>query len=359
MARFSRADYVDLLGVTPICKVTDADIWKHLVSPRTRAILGAIRKVRKPVVSDSREGLFPQQDLSNLNDHRLYGGKNADKFVRFPYVTNLYECENGLFTVLRDGVKFEALGYAGDWQNGKAELVMKVALRDRRFDGTPRANDSALLDYPYSEPKWCRPLSPRLKSVELSIYGFVPGTRLKEPKFDGDAEYDEFVRQPFAFLKDPQKFLHFYNKAWFSGRAPGQNALPTDDVAHFVLPGFVHLAKRAGYDFLEAAPSHYHVAKWLMKDHFEVTEPRHLQTLREFESHFAALAKSGQKLRRAHESWVCVLQSLKPADLIPEPFSFGGPVWPQDNIGMENLWLFKRLTQRARAYQVPPIVQDK
>ena len=355
MVRFIRADYVDLFGVTPICRVQDSDIWRYLVSPRTKQILGAIQQVKNPIVSDSRQGLFPQQELSNLNDHRMHGGKYGDKVVRFPFSTNMYECENGLFVVMRDGVKFEALGYAGDWKNGKAELCMKVALRDRRFDGTPRANDCALLDFPYSDPKWCRPLSPKLKSVELSIYGFVPGTRLRETKFGGDAEYNEFVRQPFAFLKDPQKFLGYFKQAWHSPRAPGQNALPTDDVAHFVLPGFELLAKRAGYDFIELCPSHYHVARWVMKAGYTPTEPRHTQVMKDFETHFANLAANGQKLRRAHESWVCVLQSLKPQSLIDPAFNFNGPIWPQDNIAPENLWMYKALSRRGAAYKVPAL----
>jgi hypothetical protein len=42
------------------------------------------------------------------------------------------------------------------------------------------------------------------------------------------------------------------------------------------------------------------------------------------------------------------VQSL-PAELIPEGLNLNGPKWPQDNIGPENLWMYKSLTPEGKA----------
>src|SRR5262249_36978824 len=147
MAKFTVANYPELLGYTPVSQSSDEDIWRYLVSPMTKVLLGDIVECRPPRVLETQEGLFEGDRVSNLNDHRLYGGQIG--FVRFPYVVNFYKTENGAFVVKRDGVKLEVFCWFGEVEKGKAEMILKAALRDRRYDGTKRANDTALLDYPY------------------------------------------------------------------------------------------------------------------------------------------------------------------------------------------------------------------
>ncbi len=55
---------------------------------------------------------------------------------------------------------------------------------------------------------------------------------------------------------------------------------------------------------------------------------------------------AGVKLTRAQESWVCVAQSLR-SEFIPEGLDLKGPKWPQDNIGAQNLWMYKPITARG------------
>jgi len=61
------------------------------------------------------------------------------------------------------------------------------------------------------------------------------------------------------------------------------------------------------------------------------------------------IKESGIKLTRPQESWVCVIQSLRPTELIPAGLFLNGPLWPQDNIGPELLWMNKPLSDRAAA----------
>ena len=257
MGKFAQADYQSLLGVTPVCQVSDEVIWNNLMSPVTRALLGPVLSFRTPLVSDTVKGIFQGDEATNLNDHKLYGGQ--DGFVRFPYVVNVYETRYGALIIKRDLRKFEVFAWIGNLRKGYGEMIFKAGLRDRRFDGSKRANDSALLDYTYDDPVLHQPLSRELSSVEFSIYAFMPGSRIVD--VSGDEEYESFVRQPFALIDKPDQFLKFFHMAWNSNRAPGQYAFPIPDVSSVVLRGFKTIAQDAGYDLLEMAPSHYHVAR--------------------------------------------------------------------------------------------------
>jgi len=69
-----REQMLGMLGITPVCFVTDREIRLFAAHPPGKSFLGAdlehYVKVRQTV-----EGEFPGDEVTNLNDHRLYGGK--------------------------------------------------------------------------------------------------------------------------------------------------------------------------------------------------------------------------------------------------------------------------------------------
>jgi hypothetical protein len=348
--KFLNPNVRELLGVTPICTVTDRQIWNQIVTPMTRAFLGNILEsnvdVRETVLGD-----FPGDEVTNLNDHKIYG---KDGYVRHPYVVTTYRTENGAFIVKRDGTKFKALGFFGNLKKKQLELVFKAALRDRRFDGTKRANDSALVDFiGYEDPVLNAPLmidGKHVKSVEVSIYSFLPGSRVSEAC--GDLELEKFIENPYRFLDRPERFRELFDKAWKSKRAPGQISNPFPDTSKYVVAGFEKLARLKGYDFIENAPSHYHVCMWSMSVGYRPVNPAQAQVIKDLSTGLHALnqrlkAAGKRELTRPQESWVCVVQSLRP-DLIPDGLKLdGGLKWPQDNIGAQNLWLAKAITEKG------------
>ncbi len=346
MGKFTTANYPELLGVTEVCQISDEEIWKNLLSPITKALLGPIKGVKPPVVLETIAGFFPGDEVSNLNQHKLYGGR--EEFVRFPYVSNVYETANGLFVVKRDLQKFEVFCWFGDVSRGRGEMILKAGLRDRRFDGSKRANDSALLDYPYDDPIFHRPLSAELKSLELSIYAFMPGSRISHVA--GDLDYERFVQQPFRYLSDVETFKHYFDMAWRSNRAPGQYAVPIHDVSGIVLGGFKKLARSAGYDLLEMAPSHYHVARWGLQRGYSFAYRVQQDAFEGLRNGIDRLKRKGLILNRVQESWLPVIQSLRPQEEIPDNLCLGGPVWPQNNIDDQCLWLYKPISRRAHGF---------
>lgn len=342
MAKFSKGKVGRLLGVTPIAETSDAQIWTHLVTPQVKALLGPIQSIDEPKLLESNDPVYLGDPATNLNDHRLYGGK--DGFVRFPYLVTYVRTAYGALIIKRDGLKFKAIGLHGDVAKGTAELIYKVALRDRRFDGTPRTNDSAILDFPYDDPRHNRPLHKELSGVEVSIYGFLPGTRIAQSP--ADKEFENFIANPFTFLDRPDLFLALFKRAWDSNRAPGQIAAPIPDVARLIAPKFELIARKKGYDLLEDAASHYHVAMFARSAGFRVSYEDQLKELVALSQGIQKLKDNGLKLTRPQESWVCVMQSL-PVDLIPAQFYMGGAKWVQDNISQRNLWMNKPLSEKS------------
>ncbi len=341
--KLSKLDVAELLGPTPIARVTDREICSQLLSPQTKALLGQIENiVHGPELRETDSPLFPGDEVSNLNDHRLYGGKNG--FIRFPYVATIYKTTYGALVIKRDQHKFKVLAYLGDISKGKAELIFMAALRDRRYDGTLRGNDCALLSFAYDE-KSNAPLPVDASSVEVSVYAFSPGSRIVHAC--GDAELEAFVASPFKYLGDPEKFRRLLDRAWSSYRSPGQIGAPIGDIAKFVGPRFDLIAKNKGYDFLEDAASHYHVAMFAASMGYRCTYEDQEKQLAEFKAGIERIKASGVKLTRQQESWVCVMQSL-PVELIPPQLYLGGVKWPQDNISQTNLWMNKPLNDKAR-----------
>lgn len=347
MLKQNQVNFAELLGITAVTQISDEQIWNELITPQVKAFLGEIQGEPVTRVLETVSGEFPGDEVTNLNGHLLYGGKPG--LVRFPYIQTIYKTRYGFLIIKRDGLKFKVTAWVG--KKGKLELILKASLRDRRYDGTKRANDCSLVDFPYDDAINA-PLSVNgqpvdAKSVELSIYCFMPGSRIVQIGGKRDAQYDEFVRSPFSFTDRPKLFLKHFWRAWESERSPGQNANPIPDVSGVVAAAFDRLAVSAGYDFIENASSHYHVAMWAVAVGYRYTLLEHAKTLKEFSAGIKRLKDSGMQLTRQQESWVCVAQSL-PREFIPKELDLGGPVWPQDNIGPANLWMNKPLNERAK-----------
>lgn len=346
---FNGANIPELLGITPICLIKDEELWTHLVTPQVKAFLGEIQSSQISV-RETVDGDFGGDEVTNYNDHRLYGGKQG--FVRFPYINAFYKTTYGALVIKRDGTKFKMLAYFGRVEKGEGELLLKVAMRDRRYDGTLRANDCSLVDFPgYELAEYNHTLNiPNMpensKGVELSIYGFMPGSRLVDAL--GEPEYEAFVKNPFAFLDRPELYLEYFKRAWNTKRAPGQFGNPVPDVSKWITPMTDMIATKAGYDYIENCSSHFHVAKWAESVGYRYSDPKQAETLAAFTDGIKRLLASGMKLTRQQQSWVVAVQSLR-KDLIPAGLDLGGPIWPQDNVGPVNLWMYKPLSDRAKA----------
>lgn len=345
----------EMLGVTPIVSITPDEIWAEIITPQTRAMLGPIESF-KISVRDTVAGDFPGDEVSNLNQHAIGGDTGR---VRFPYVNCFYKTKWGALTIKYDPTKVKVSGWFGDLR--APQLIFKLALRDRRFDATPRANDCSLIDFIGYDEEINKPLEfpgkpEGSRSVELSVYTFMPGSRISEAC--GDHELDAFVANPFQFVKTPEKFLELFNRVWKSERAPGQWGNPIPDVAKFVLPVVDDMARRTGYDYIENCSSHYHVYKVTEWWGYRVAEPHLQAVMDQFNQGIKALKAKGVKLTRTQESWVCVLQSL-PAEHIPPHLNLHGPTWPQDNISAFNLWMYKPLSDRAIAAAHHQLEQER
>lgn len=351
MPKFQRYDLAEMLGYTRLAEVQDHEVWNSLLTPQVRALIGPIVRYGEPQVMETLLGHFPGDLATNLNRHRLYAG-SADH-VRFPYISTLHKTQHGALVIKRDAVKVKAMCWVGDVMAGKAELVYIAALRDRRFDGTKRANDSALLFYTYDDPRFHRRLHEGLRSAEVSIYSFLPGSRIVDAT--GEPEFDEFVEKPFTFLDRPELFAKYFQRAWSTTRSPGQFAAAIQDVSKTALPGFEALARAKGYDMLECATSHYHVAHWFRSRGYRFSYEKDQQTMQQLMDGIKRIKESGMALTRPQESWVCVVQSLRPTELIPNGLYLNGPLWPQDNVGPELLWMNKPLTDKAAQLVPAPL----
>ncbi len=358
MNHFKPINIVDLLGVSPLCSITPEEIWNSMVTPQVKALLGDIIS-SKVSIKETTAGDFPGDEVYNHNGHKI-GGIDTSK-VRYPYLQCVFKTTYGAFIVKYEGLKFKALCWFGDMK--KPQIIYKVALRDRRFDGTLKTNDTSLIDFPgYDDPINKQPHfdgDPEdMRFVEASIYAFMPGSRIVEAC--GDAELDRFVAQPFLFVDKPDTFLRLFWTAWKSARGPGQSGNPIPDVSKAVVVAFDKLALKAGYDYLENGCSHYHVARWTEANGYFYSSPAHKVTMDQFAAGIkrvrAELAAKGITLTRPQESWLCVLQSL-PEDKIPAEFNFHGPKWIQDNIGPVNLWMYKPVSDRAKACEAERVAK--
>jgi hypothetical protein len=321
-------------------------VWEHLLTPTVKALLGPIVQIGEPTVLETTEGQFPGDEATNLNAHLLYGGQKG--FVRYPYLSVMHRTAYGALVIKRDFRKLKVTAWVGEVDKGKAEAVFMVALRDRRFDGTKAANDTAMLTFPYDD-RVNQPLAPGFNSLEVSIYSFAPGSRIQDAT--GDLQLDQFVEKPFTFLDRPQLFLTLFNRAWMSQRAPGQHAAPIRDTSKVLMPGLEIVAKHCGYDFLEAACSHYHVAMWFTANGYRFSYQHDAEAMTAIAAGLKRIRDEGTPLTRSQQSWTCVLQNL-PSELVPARLKLGVK-WPQDNITPTSLWVAKPLTKAAGQLSLP------
>lgn len=343
---FQEYSIPELLGLTPVSQVSDRDIFEHLISPQVKALLGEVQG-REVSVREQTEGDFFGDEVSNLNDHLLFGGRKG--FIRFPYINAVYKTQYGALIIKRDGLKFKVFAWTGRMHAGMSELIYKAALRDRRYDGTARANDTSLLDFPYDDPinKPAIAGAPEgASSVELSVYGFIPGSRIIDAT--GDQQFHDFVESPFRFVDRPKLFLKLFKRAWKSKRSPGQVGSAVPDVTRYTPGAMERFAIEQGYDYIENASSHYHVAKWAESIGYRYTNPEQEAAIACLTAGIKRVKEAGLVLTRPQESWLCVMQSL-PREFIPDQYFMGGCKWPQDNIGQVNLWMYKPLSERAKA----------
>lgn len=335
-------------GAAPLASLSDSTLWNVAVTPMVKGFLGP-RGDGFSRVFETTEGLFPGDQLSNLNGWTLDGNTSV---LRFPVTGNYYRTGNGAFIVKRDPVKVKVFAWFGDVLGGKpGELIFSFALRDRRYDGSKRANDCGLLDYPYDE----KPNLPLViggrqlsgSSAETSLYSYMPGTGIARACGDR-RDFESFVASPYRYLDKPEEFLRLFEIAWQSERFPGQVSVPIPDVGKMAHAAWDKLATACGYDFLETAPSHLHVYGWNCARGYACSDPEQLAAIVDFQKRAAELRASGHPLSRLQESWLFVLQSLRPVGLIPEPLNLGSRTWPQNNLDQNNLWLYKPLSQKAR-----------
>jgi hypothetical protein len=348
MPKFPKYDVAEMLGVTRISRVSDSEIWHYCITPNVKSLIGEVKSVEGPVLTESIHGFFPGDEATNLNNHRLYGGSTSDK-VRFPYLNTIYRTQWGALVIKRDFVKFKVLAWYGDVDKGRGQLIYRSSLRDRRFDGTLRANETALLDFPFDDPApgpGCnnKPLPGGL-GVEVSMYGFLPGSKIVD--VTGDQEYEDFVSNPYAFAGKTDAFLKHFRQAWSAGRSPGQVAAPIPDVSRLVAPLFEQLAHKHGYDYIENAASHYHVAMWSLSLSYRFSFQKQADSIRSLSDGIKRLKASGINLNRVQESWIVALQSLRPVEAIPQNLFLGGAEWPQNNLDQRNLWMNKPLHEKA------------
>lgn len=341
MLKSKPVNVAEMLGLTRISRVTDMDVWKHLLTPTVKGILGPVQTVGEPAVMETIAGHFPGDEAANLNGHLLYGQTG---YVRYPYISVCHRTAFGAIVIKRDLRKIKVTAWSGDVDSGKADLIHMAAMRDRRFDGTRAANDTALLTFPYDHPLHCRLLHNDTSSAELSIYSFAPDSRFSDIT---DKELEKFVENPFKFLEKPDFFLQQFNRVWNTKRHPGQTAAPLRDISKLILPGFEQVARKAGYDFLEAAPSHYHVLMWMLNNGYRYSFKEDHDTMAAFAAGLKRIRDEGHPLSRPQQSWVCVLQSLRPVESIPAHLYMGGIIWPQNNIDQQSLWVNKPLTAKA------------
>lgn len=349
MLKSKPVNVAEMLGLTRISRVTDMDVWKHLLTPTVKGMLGPVTKVGEPIVMETIAGHFPGDEAANLNGHLLYGQTG---YVRYPYISVCHRTAYGALVIKRDLRKLMATAWSGDVDSGKADIIHMAAMRDRRFDGSIAANDTALLSFPYDHPRHSQRLHPELSTVELSIYSFFPDSRFSDTT---DKELEKFVENPYKFLDRPEYFLQQFDRVWNTKRHPGQTAAPLRDVSKLVLPGFEVVARKYGYDAMEAAASHYHVVMWLLSNGFRYSYRADQETMSQFAAGMKKIRDAGHPLTRTQQSWVCVLQSLRPEEKIPEHLRLAGPVWPQTNIDQQSLWVNKPLTEKALQLVPEPI----
>ncbi len=81
---------------------------------------------------------------------------------------------------------------------------------------------------------------------------------------------------------------------------------------------------------------------------FKISDSVQAKTVEQFAAGLEKVRRDGTPLTRQQQSWLCVLQSLRPAELIPASLNLNGPIRPQNNVDNVCLWIHKPLTEKAQ-----------
>lgn len=318
-------------------RVSNKYIWQNILTPTVRGFLG------EPV-SEHVETLTTAKGLISWDIAANVSGKlDQDGNLFYPYSYSLVRTTFGALVIKRDKRKLLISAWMGNVFKSevKSELIFKVALRDRKYDGTPQANDSSLLDFPHQGVE-NRIVDPKKTYAEVSVYGFIPHSKLYG--FEIDKVFRRFLKHPFAFVDQPELFLKLFALAMLVKRAPGQGRQAIPDVSALLGDKMEALAVKLGFDYMSASCSHYHVYKWARSRGYVFDNDKYKDILEKFDQEISKLRHSGIPIERWQESWLCVLQNL-PKDKIPRELKLDESLyWPQTNLpDSENIWLSKAM----------------
>ncbi len=337
------------LGTPHVSRVaqhtTDRHVFEHLLHDAVFGLLGgrdAGRLVHSETVSidEHDAGLFP-------GDGEHHAGRVHVRRYAFPA---------GVVTIKRNHSVLKIHLHKGSLDRPAAmREVVKFKIRDRRYDGSPRANDSPLTDWLYHGPT--DRADPH--AVELSIYSRDPDRYHRDHR--GDRALGEFLAEPFS-LAGSEAFLPAWRRAFELAGDPGAPVFPGQAspslpgvAQHFTL-GVESLLRDQGYSRIDNLPSHWNVVHFLRKTGYRTTNPdddKALGGLREALDHLnaARLARGELPLTRAQESWVVLLQSpaFRGPGVPPPELDLGGkvyPLWLEDDGAPRNIWMSKSLVER-------------
>ena len=327
-------------------RITDRHVLEHLLHDDVFALLGGRDEGRLVTaetvqVAEHDGGMFP-------GDGEHHAGRVHVRRYAYP---------KGVVTIKRNHNALKIHVHRGslDRPDALREMV-KFKIRDRRYDGSPKANDSPLTDWVYHGATD----APHPHAVELSIYSRDP--RRYHGDVTGDHATGEFLAEPFS-LAGPEGFLPAWRQAFERAGEeplfPGQVAPSLPGAAQHFTGGVEALLAHMGYQRIDNLPSHWNVVHYLRKVGYEVprTEDRQaLAELRESLDHVnAARAERGEPaLTRAQEAWVVLLQSpaFRGKGVPPPDLDLGGrtyPLWLEDDGTARNIWMSKSIEGRKQS----------
>ncbi len=326
-------------------RLTDRHVLEHLLHDDVLALLGGrdegrLVGIETVHVSEHDPGLFP-------GDGEHHSGRVHVRRYAYPH---------GVVTIKRNHNALKIHVHRGslDRPEGLRELV-KFKIRDRRYDGSERANQSPLTDWVYHG----QTDEPHPHAVELSIYSRDP--RHYHGDVTGDHAMAEFLAEPFS-LAGSEDFLPTWRRAFeLAGKTslfPGQVAPSLPGAAQHFTVGVEPLLAQLGYQRIDNLPSHWNVVHYLKKIGYEVPRAEDRQALadlREALDHLSAArnARGEPALTRAQESWVVLLQSpaFRGNGVPPPDFDLGGktyPLWLEDDGTARNIWMTKPVSQGVK-----------
>ncbi len=325
--------------------ITDRHVLGHLLHEGVLARLGLGGEPR--LVESGTQEIGEQ-------DHGLFPGDGEHHAGRVH--VRRYAYPNGVVTIKRNHNALKIHVHQGSLDRPEAlREMVKFKIRDKRYDGTERANDSPLTDWLYHGPTD----EAHPHSVELSLYSRDPERHHAD--VTGDHGMAGFLAEPFGLAGSPE-FLPAWRRAFelagdpASPVFPGQVAPALSGVAqHFTL-GVEPLLRNLGYQRIDNLPSHWNVVHFLRKAGYAITSPddeRAIADLRVALGHLNASGKARGEppLTRAQESWVVLLQSpaFRSRGVPPPELDLGGrvyPLWINEDGTARNIWMSKSIDER-------------